>query len=101
LAVDNSPSLPPIISHTTLGYPIPNPTSGECSLSFDLAEAGGYRMVITNILGEEVKHLENRNFAAAGKYSVRFQTTDLEAGVYFITLSANGFRQARKLVVVK
>jgi hypothetical protein len=101
LAVDNSPSLPPIISNSKLGYPIPNPTSGECSLSFDLAEAGGYRMVITNILGEEVKHLENRNFAAAGKYTVRFQTTDLEAGVYFITLSANGFRQARKLVVVK
>jgi len=88
-------------NESILGYPVPNPTTGDCSLSFDMAEPGGYRMVITNLLGEEVKLLEKRHFAAAGKHEVRFQTADMEAGVYFITLSAEGFRQARKLVVVK
>ena len=100
-AVDNSPTLPSISSATTLGFPIPNPTNGECSLSFDLAEEGGYEMYMSNTLGVRVKKLEHSDFAKTGNYKVQFQTGDLEAGVYYITLAANGFRQARKLVVVK
>jgi hypothetical protein len=88
-------------SKSSLGYPIPNPTKGECSLSFELAEAGGYEMFVSNTLGVRVKKLEHADFAKTGSYKVQFQTDDLEPGVYYITLSANGFRQARKLVVVK
>jgi hypothetical protein len=88
-------------SISLLGYPIPNPTSGECNLSFDLAEEGGYEMYLSNSIGVRVKDLQKSDFARSGSYKVNFQTNDLEAGVYYITFSSNGFRQARKLVVVK
>jgi hypothetical protein len=58
-------------------------------------------MYVSNTLGVRVKKLEHADFAKKGSYKVHFQTDDLEPGVYYITLSANGFRQARKLVVVK
>lgn len=101
LAFDNLNSLPPIISNTKMGYPIPNPSSGTCEIGFDLAESGSYEMYMSNALGLRVKDLQRSDFAKAGNYTVQFNTENLEAGVYFITLTANGFRQARKLVVVK
>ena len=101
LAVDNSNVLPPIVSNTKMGYPIPNPTTGTCAIGFDLAESGSFEMYMSNALGLRVKDLQRSDFAKAGNYTVQFNTENLEAGVYFITLTANGFRQARKLVVVK
>ena len=95
------PVLPPIVSNTKMGYPIPNPTTGTCAIGFDLAESGSYEMYMSNALGLRVKDLQRSDFAKAGNYTVQFNTENLEAGVYFITLTANGFRQARKLVVVK
>lgn len=97
----NSNLLPKPSSSTYLSYPIPNPTRGECSLSFNLAEESGYSIQLSNILGETVRVLAKSEFSKTGQQSVIFDTGELEAGVYFITLSADGFRQARKLVVVK
>lgn len=101
-SVSSDPQIiPPISSTSSLGYPIPNPTRGECSLSFNLAEEGGYAIQLSNILGETVRVLAKSEFAKTGPQSITFDTGELESGVYFITFTSNGFRQARKLVVVK
>lgn len=101
LAVDNSKFLPSVVSNTKVGFPSPNPTRGSCSLPFDLAESGGYEVFMSNSLGLRVKEIAKNGFTKAGSYTAEFYTSDLEAGVYYITFSSNGFRQSRKLVVVK
>lgn len=90
-----------VVLPTTLGHPIPNPTTGECSLSFNLAEEGGYAIQLSNVLGETVRVLAKTEFSKLGPQSITFDTQGLEAGVYFITFTSEGFRQARKLVVVR
>jgi hypothetical protein len=59
------------------------------------------QVCISNAMGVNVMQLEARDFASSGKHTVNFSTERLEAGVYYISFSSDGFRQARKLVVVK
>lgn len=99
--VASNSNILPTFSKSTLGYPIPNPTRGECSLSFNLAEESGYAIQLSNVLGETVRVLGKSEFSKTGPQSITFDTGELEAGVYFITFTAQGFRQARKLVVVR
>jgi hypothetical protein len=90
-----------VSSRLSLSYPIPNPTNSKCQIAFDLPEPSGYEMHISNAMGVNVMQLETRDFASSGKHTVNFSTERLEAGVYYISFSSDGFRQARKLVVVK
>ncbi|TSA23855.1 T9SS C-terminal target domain-containing protein [bacterium] len=66
----------------------PNPFTSETSISFSLKEHSHVKIVIYNVKGERVSTLMNEN-RDSGTHTLRWDGTDLSAGIYFIKLMVN------------
>ncbi len=57
-------------------------------------------MKVYDLLGREITTLVNEE-KPPGNYEVKFNGIDLPSGVYFYTLSANGFFQSKKMLILR
>ncbi len=91
-------------SETPVSYSLsqnyPNPFNPTTKISFNLAKNGFVTMKVFNILGKEVGTLVKGNYSA-GSYSVDFNASKLSSGVYFYSLEVNGFRDMKKMMLIK
>ena len=83
----------------------PNPFNPRTSITYSMPRASRVKMVVYNMLGQEVRTLVD-DYQAAGSYSVTWDglTNRGEAaasGVYMYTLRAEGVSLSRKLVLLK
>lgn len=84
----------------------PNPFNPETAIRYSVGSPGAVTIRIFNASGALVRSLVDRPHAA-GAYTVRWNGTDdhgrrLGSGVYFYEIQmAGGFRDARKLVLLK
>ncbi|MES2134590.1 MAG: M43 family zinc metalloprotease [Bacteroidota bacterium] len=76
----------------------PNPTSGNCSVSFNLVKPKNLSVKITDVLGKEVYALKNELYDV-GEQRIHLNTGSLQTGLYFIQLS-DGLRQITKQLVI-
>ena len=101
----NSTLQPILPDKTTLSPNYPNPFNAATTVRFTLAEAGRVKMVIYNILGEQVKVL-NSGFMEPGTYSsIWTGLTDTGrsagSGLYIIVLSSGSTRISQKMLLMK
>lgn len=83
----------------------PNPFNPTTTISFNLPNANQVRLVVYNILGQEVRELAN-GFFPAGKHEVIWDGTNnvgikASSGIYFYTLQAGDVRIIKKMVLSK
>jgi hypothetical protein len=78
----------------------PNPFNPSTAIKFNIPEAGNVKLVVYNLLGQEVNTLVNE-FKSAGSYTINFDATNLTSGVYLYKIEANGFVQTRKMMLIK
>lgn len=78
----------------------PNPFNPQTTIHFDVPRAGPVRLVVFDMLGREVTVLVDEQ-KAAGRHEVVFSASDLPSGTYLYQLTGDGFRQTRKLVLLK
>ena len=83
----------------------PNPFNPSTKIIFGLAVESSVKLIVFNILGQEVITLLNQNLAA-GSHEFNFNASDLNSGVYFYKLEANGidgqnFSSTRKMLLTK
>lgn len=78
----------------------PNPFNPQTTIHFDVPRAGPIRLVVFDMLGREVAVLVDEP-KAAGRHEILFGVSDLPSGTYLYQLSGDGFRQTRKLVLLK
>jgi len=83
----------------------PNPFNPVTTVRFQLASAGNVRLSIYNVRGQLVKTLVNSKLQA-GYYEHKWDGVNdhgqrVSSGVYFYKLSAPGYSQARKMVLLK
>ncbi len=88
----------------------PNPFNPSTTIEFSLPKAADVKIVIYNLLGEEVNTLVNRQLNA-GTHKTVWNANDysgkqLSSGVYFYELRVNSsgendFKQIRKMVLLK
>jgi hypothetical protein len=83
-----------------LGQNYPNPFNPTTTIEFSLPSQSNVRLVVVNILGQEVKELTCGSFAA-GSHKVVFDATKMASGMYFYRLETNGFSDVKKLVLLK
>jgi len=78
----------------------PNPAKDYTTLYFSLNNSSELNLSIANILGQIV---ERKNFGIlqAGDQSLRYDLSNLKAGIYFLTVSDGNSRLVRKKVVVQ
>lgn len=78
----------------------PNPFNPLTSIKFQLPEAGLIKLIVYDILGNEVQVLVNKELSP-GTYSVDFKGNDLPSGIYYIQLNAGSFTETKKMVLIK
>lgn len=81
---------------TTIRFAIPVGTRPAT----ETADKHAVSLRVYDVLGREVATLVNE-VKQPGRYSVVFDAGNLPSGVYFSTLAADGFRQTKKLLLIK
>jgi hypothetical protein len=83
----------------------PNPFNPETEISYTLSKDTYVNLTVYNILGQKVKTLVD-GFETAGPKSVIWEGTDeggnqIGSGVYFYRISAGGFVQTNRMIMLR
>ena len=78
----------------------PNPFNPATTIEYALPASGQVTLTVFNLLGQEVAVLAN-GVQSAGVHAVRFDARELNSGVYFYRLEGSGFRNTRKMLLLK
>ena len=100
--ITDGPNLP---ADYSLCQNYPNPFNPSTNIEFSLPEAGHVRVEVYNILGRKVRRLIDRNMPA-GIHRVVFDGRSdrgalLSTGVYFYRMTAAGYQNSRKMLLLK
>ena len=88
-----------------LGQNSPNPFKGSTTVLFDLPKDSSVRLEVTDVNGRTVRTLVD-SAVPAGRHYIGWDGRDdrgreVASGVYFYNVVAGGFRETKRMVVVK
>jgi subtilisin-like proprotein convertase family protein len=78
----------------------PNPFNPVTNIQYHIPNAGLVTLVVYDILGREVQTLVNEELKA-GIYNAGFDGGNFSSGAYFYKITANGFTDIKKMMLVK
>lgn len=78
----------------------PNPFNPTTFITFSLPEKMLVKLVVYDILGNEIKILTNSEFEP-GKHTIKFDGSELSSGIYFYKLITDKFTDVRKMILMK
>ncbi|MBL7128949.1 MAG: T9SS type A sorting domain-containing protein [Ignavibacteria bacterium] len=79
----------------------PNPFNNQTTIEFDIKKKGNYSLIVYDCLGRKRDEVFNE-YLNAGSYSVSYNGDELQSGVYFYRLSADGnVVETRKMTLIK
>jgi hypothetical protein len=84
----------------SLGQNAPNPFNPSTTISFALPSAAKVRLIVYNMLGQEIARPADRYYPA-GSYNIVFNGARLSSGVYFYRIEAGDFTAVRKMLLIK
>lgn len=84
----------------SLSQNYPNPFNPITKIDFSIPSQGLVTLKVYDILGKEVAVLIDKNLTS-GNYSVDFDASKLNSGVYFYKLSSGNFAETKKMMVIK
>jgi hypothetical protein len=79
----------------------PNPFNPGTEIRFDLPKSGNVKLEIFNSLGEKVAVLYDGFMEAGYGKVVRWNANGVPSGVYYYRLTADGFVDVKKMVLMK
>jgi hypothetical protein len=78
----------------------PNPFNPITTINYSIPNDDMVSIKVFDIMGKEISCLINE-FQKSGKYSIKFDATNLTSGVYFYQLTSGKFSAIKKLMLVK
>ncbi|MBK7228592.1 MAG: T9SS type A sorting domain-containing protein [Ignavibacteriales bacterium] len=78
----------------------PNPFNPTTTIRFNLPETGNVKLILYNILGQEIRILVNE-YKESGVYTINLDASELNSGMYIYKLESGSFVQTRKMTLVK
>lgn len=96
----NINKLSEIISDYKLHHNYPNPFNPNTKIRFDISKLSSVKLIVYNILGEEITTLVNEKLNA-GSYTVNWDGSGYPSGVYFYKLIAGDFTDTKKMLLVR
>lgn len=78
----------------------PNPFNPNTNIKYEINKASFVRLIVYNILGQEIKRLVNE-FQKPGIYEVVFDGTGLASGIYIYKLETQYFSALNKMLLIK
>jgi hypothetical protein len=89
-----------VIDRIELLQNYPNPFNPTTNFGLRIAEFGTVKLTIHDALGREIATLVNQELQP-GEHKVQWDATGFPNGVYFYRLSADGFVDTKKLLLLK
>ena len=89
-----------LVNEYTMLSNYPNPFNPTTKISFTLKNADNVRLTVYNTKGEMISTVVN-GFMNIGNHSVKFDASELNAGVYYYTLETSTFKVSNKMILVK
>lgn len=83
-----------------LGQPVPNPSSGNVRLSFQLGNAGIVDASLHDAKGRPVATIANRHFSS-GEHEIDWDGSALPAGIYYLRLRSGDWTGSVPLFLVR
>ncbi len=96
--VDEYPASLPLEYHLSQNYP--NPFNPSTTIRYTLAKDSKAKIVVYDLLGNEVATLINANLKA-GDHTIEWNTENRASGIYIFKLITKDFVQARKMTLLK
>jgi hypothetical protein len=98
-----SVTAPAVAGGIRLGPASPNPYTSGTAIDLDLAAGGHTRLAVYDVAGRLVQTILDRQLAGPGHYRFRWDGSDrhgqaVGAGIYFITVAANGQERTQKVI---
>ncbi|MEI6556649.1 MAG: SdrD B-like domain-containing protein [Paludibacter sp.] len=78
----------------------PNPFNSTTIIKYYVPETGLVKLSVYDIFGKEINVLVSE-VKESGSYERIFEAKGLMSGIYFYTISTNGFTQSRKMLLIK
>jgi hypothetical protein len=78
----------------------PNPFNPSTTIKFSLPITSNVKLSVFNILGEEVQILVN-DTKEAGVYTINFDVSQLNSGIYFYKLETRNFLEVKKMSLIR
>ncbi len=78
----------------------PNPFNPSTKIKFDIQKSGNVKLAVYDVMGKEVDVLVNQNLET-GSYDISFSSKEMASGIYFYELSVNGYREIKKMTLIK
>lgn len=105
IPIDVKQSRGNIIKNYVLLQNYPNPFNPATTIEYQIPELSFVTLKVYDVLGTEIATLVNEE-KPAGTYEVKFSLgqnsiLSLSSGVYFYTLSAGGFRETKKMILMR
>ena len=89
-----------IPSEFALKQNYPNPFNPTTTIEYSISNTAFVTLKVYDILGKEVTSLVSEQ-KAAGNYNVTFDASNYTTGIYYYTLTANNFRETKKMMLTK
>lgn len=107
--IDSTLNQPPPNSVTVISNEIPgsfelyqnypNPFNPETQIKFEIPKTSNIKIAVYDMLGREVFSINE--YKKAGSYEVKFDGSNLASGMYFYTFETNGYKDTKKMVLLK
>lgn len=78
----------------------PNPFNPITTIEYSVPSTAFVTVKVFDVMGREVAVLVNGK-KTTGNYIVQFDAEDINSGIYFYTLETNGFKETKKMLLVK
>jgi hypothetical protein len=78
----------------------PNPFNPVTTIKFAIPQASNVKMVVYNMLGQEIETLVNDNINA-GYHEIKWNGSRCASGIYICRFEAGGYNKAIKLLLIK
>jgi hypothetical protein len=88
------------IAEYSLSQNYPNPFNPTTQIKFNLKNSSVVKLVVYNMMGEEIAVLINRKMDA-GFHLINWNASSYASGVYFYRLVADDFNEMKKMVLMK
>ncbi|MCP4580573.1 MAG: T9SS type A sorting domain-containing protein [candidate division Zixibacteria bacterium] len=90
----------PVAESFVLYDAYPNPFNARCQISFSIPNQSHVTIEMYNLLGQKVATPLNET-KPAGDHSIVFDAKGLSSGIYFYRVTADGYTQSKKIVLLK
>lgn len=88
------------IQNAVLHQNIPNPAVGTTTVNFQIVTANEVSLAVYDVTGKLIRSVNEGNLSA-GMHSITLETANIDAGVYFYTLTVGDQILTKKMTIMK